>query len=276
MATNYIQEGKSMYLVTESGAKSGNPFVVGDYLPCVLLTDADADDSHKAAVATEGVFSLSVDGVTPGAVSAGDMLYWTAKDAVLSKDSTGKPFGIALEATEHASAAIKVMLTPKATVPASVGADELESNAVQEEKILNGAVTENKIGAAAVAYSKLKADVTRLLPIHQLSGSHGAKMEPTTSGFYLLITDSGEGAFTMGDPVFEGQQVAIKLEKKQTDDLVITFDSPVNDNDDDIITLDTEGESVILVAANVSATTDEALEWRVIADAGAPAFSATT
>ena len=115
MATNYIQQGKSMYLVTTSGAESGDPFVIGNYLPCVLITDADSTDSHKAVVQTVGVFNLSAKGDVNN-IAVGDMLYWLNKDTALDKTAAGKKaFGIALEATTHASNAIKVLLTPEAT-----------------------------------------------------------------------------------------------------------------------------------------------------------------
>lgn len=230
MATNFVQEGKAMYMVTASGAEAGDAFVVGDFLPGVLLTDADSDDSHKATVATEGVFSLSVNGDT-AAVSAGDALYWTDKDTPLHKDSAQKFFGIALEDTTDATAAIDVLINPKTAIPAST----------------------NKHNNVA------------------LTGAHDTKMEPTTSGFYMLATASGEGAFTMGDPEFEGQKVSITLDVLDTDDLVITFDSPVNDANNDVITMDTEGESAVLVG--VDADGAGTLEWRIVASHGTLALS---
>lgn len=230
MATNFIQEGKSMYMVTASGAESGDAFVVGDFLPGVLLTDADADDSHKATVQTDGVFSLSVNGAS-GAVSVGDALYWTNKDTPLHKDSSGKFFGIALEATTHATDAINVLINPKTAIPSSI----------------------NKHNNVA------------------LTGAHDTKMEPETSGFYMLVTASGEGAFTMGDPAFEGQNVSVTLDVKDTDNLVVTFDSPVNENNDNTLTLDTEGESVVLVGIDSDGA--GALEWRIVASHGTAALS---
>ena len=230
MATNYVQDGKSMYMVTASGAESGDAFVVGDFLPGVLLTDADADDSHKAAVATEGVFSLSVNGDT-SAVSAGDALYWTDKDTPLHKDSSGKFFGVALEATTHATNEIDVLINPKTLIPDSI----------------------NKHNNVA------------------LTGAHDTKMEPATSGFYMLVTASGEGAFTMGDPAFEGQKVSVTLETKDTDNLVITFDSPVNNNEDNTLTLDTEDESVVLVGIDSDGA--GTLEWRIVAEYGSAVLS---
>ncbi len=156
MATNYVQEGKSMYLATVTGAKSGEPFVVGDYLPCVLLTDAGADP-YMATVATVGVFKLAAKGDV-SAISAGDMLYWADKDTPLDKTAAGKkPFGVALEDSTHASNSILVMLTPKATIPDSVEEGDIDNGAVTEDKIGAGAVTEAKIGTGAVTEAKLGA-----------------------------------------------------------------------------------------------------------------------
>src|SRR6056297_2466434 len=101
MATNFISDGKKMEMATVTGGESGDAFVIGGYLPCVLLTDAETANPYNATVQTEGVFDLSVkghDGNTNAAVSAGDLLYWTDKDTALDLDSSEDPFGIALEA----------------------------------------------------------------------------------------------------------------------------------------------------------------------------------
>lgn len=272
MATNFVREGKSMYLTTASGAVAGDAFVVGDYLPCVLLTNADAGDGNKATVATEGVFKLSVNGSGGGgnAIAAGDMLYWENKNTPLSKNGEHKAFGVALETSTHASNSILVMLTPKASVPDSVDTDDLEDNAVVASKIAANAVITAKIHNANVTYAKLHADVTKHFN-HALTGAHDAKMEPATSGFYMLATADGEGAFTMGDPAFAGQKVSVTLDDKDTDNLVITFDSDINDGGDDIITMDTEGESAVLVGVTVG----DGLEWRIVASHGTLALSST-
>jgi predicted RecA/RadA family phage recombinase len=119
MATNYEQDGKKMYLETAASAESGDPMVLGDFLPVVLLKDADADDSNKAVVQTEGVFNLSVQAVDDdgnSAVSKYDALYYTSgDDPVLSKKSSGEFYGVALEAiTSGQTDTIKVMLRAKA------------------------------------------------------------------------------------------------------------------------------------------------------------------
>ena len=146
MATNYVQEGKAIYTVTADGMTSGQPIVLGNHLPGVLLTDADSTDSHKATVATEGIFDLSVwayDGSSESAVSVGDALYWDGVTASpysrINKDTSKKFFGIALEALAHGSAAdttgtIQVLLNPKVATPATVDTSDLADGAVTSAK----------------------------------------------------------------------------------------------------------------------------------------------
>jgi len=125
MATNFVRDGKKMQMPTVTGAESGDAFVVGGYLPCVLLTDAETASPYNAIVQTEGVFDLSVkgeDGSGNTAVAVGDLLYWTDKDTALNKDSSEDPFGIALEAVGSGETdTINVLLVPKAVMPASGG-----------------------------------------------------------------------------------------------------------------------------------------------------------
>lgn len=121
MATNKVQDGKFIYIETAANAESGDPMVIGGYLPCVLLTDADSDDSDKATVATEGIFDLSVeavDGDGNSAVAVGDAIYYdSGDDPVLTKKSDGEFFGIALETlTTGTTGTINVLLRPKAGV----------------------------------------------------------------------------------------------------------------------------------------------------------------
>ena len=149
MATNFIQNGKNMVMPTVTGAESGDAFVVGDYLPCVLLTDAETTGTYDATVQTEGVFDLSVkghDGSSNAAISVGDLVYWTDKDTALDVDTSESPFGIALEAVGSGETeTIKVLLTPKAVMPASVGTSDLEAAAVETAKIKDKNVTGAKL-----------------------------------------------------------------------------------------------------------------------------------
>lgn len=121
MATNKVQDGKFIYIETAANAESGDPMVIGGYLPCVLLTDADSDDSDKATVATEGIFDLEVQAVDndgSSAVAIGDAIYYdSGDDPVLTKKSDGEFFGIAVETVGSGSTGtINVMLRPKAGV----------------------------------------------------------------------------------------------------------------------------------------------------------------
>lgn len=167
MATNYVQKGKTLWMTTVSGAESGDAFVSGDFLPCVLLSDADS--SNEATVVTEGVFDLSCkahDGSQNSKIEIGDALYWTDKDTVLDKDSSQKFFGVALEeVTSGETETINVFITPKMAVPGSVGTSDLEAGAVVEAKIGAGAVVEAKLGANAVTNDKIATDVIQVAEV---------------------------------------------------------------------------------------------------------------
>jgi hypothetical protein len=84
--------------------------VVGQ-IPCVAQTDRDANGN--ASVDMDGVYNLSVKGVTNGAVNSavavGDLLYYNAAHTpVLDKDTTGIRWGYALQAvTSGATATIQ-------------------------------------------------------------------------------------------------------------------------------------------------------------------------
>ena len=258
MATNYIQEGKSMYLATITGAESGDAFVVGDYLPCVLLTDADAADSHKASVATGGVFKLAA-GNTSGEISAGDILYWESKDAVLTKDSTKKVFGIALEGTNEASAEILVLLQPRATIPGTVDADAIETNAVTTAKILNANVTLAKLHVNEVA---------RYIPREITAPSHAGTLTATTSGFVSWTTpDSSAVTATLAVPQFLGQELTLILgTRTTTGDLEVTVAESLSLNSSNRkITFNNEGEWIKLAATDVGGD----LRWVEVAKGGA-------
>ena len=267
MATNYIQEGKSMYLVTITGAESGDAFVVGDYLPCVLLTDADADDSHKATVATEGVFKLNTSD-TDGNIGIGDMLYWTNKDTPLSKATAQKAFGIALEVNDDGENEILVMLTPKATVPDTVGSDELEDNAVIAGKIAANAVTTAKIMDANVTLAKLNADAAKFLPVAIADPGDDAAIPVTASGVCALTTTEGGGETrTLAIPAFIGQQLTLTLDV-DGGDCVVTVAENV-DGTNNTLTFDNDGETLILIGTQIAG----ALVWRIVQNIGAVGLS---
>ena len=100
MATNKVQEGKTLYMAVQSGVTSGDPEMVGA-IGGVALTDRDA--AGYATLAVEGVYDLSVKGVNDAgnsAVAIGDLLYWVTGDTpqISKKSTAGKLFGVALEA----------------------------------------------------------------------------------------------------------------------------------------------------------------------------------
>lgn len=176
MATNYVQEGKILYLPTVTGAESGDAFVVGSYMPCVLLTDA-GPDPYNATVQTEGVFDLSCkahDGSSNSAIAIGDSLFWTDKDTPLDKDSSEDFFGIALEAVASGeTATINVLLVPKTSIPGSVATADIEAGAVTAVKIGADAVTTVKILNANVIADKLASDAVTTAKILDANVTHG-------------------------------------------------------------------------------------------------------
>ena len=170
MATNYIEPGKEIQMPTVTGAKSNDAFVVGNFLPCVLLTDAGASSPYEAVVATEGVFKLSVkghDGSQNAAVNIGDALHWTDKDTALDKDSSKSFFGIALEAVGSGETEeINVLLTPKAALPGSVGTVDIEAGAVSSEKLAAGAVSSEKLAGNTIQYATVEVSSAEILALN--------------------------------------------------------------------------------------------------------------
>lgn len=166
MATNYVQEGKHLRVPTAEGAKSGDPMVVGGYLTCVLLTDAESDSPYKAQVATTGVFSVSVKAVDASgnnAVEVGDAIYYdSSKDPVLSKRTGGEFFGIALEAISGGNeSAILVLIRPKAGLGAVTEATLAPS--VQDKIVqLDLTGTDNEDGTGNLAIQAQDADGNNL------------------------------------------------------------------------------------------------------------------
>lgn len=112
MATNREKAtGTRLYLTVPEGTESGDPLVIGA-MPCVALTDRDADG--KATVQTDGTFRLSVhgeDGSGNAAIALGAALY-VDTDGELNVDATnGKRFGYALEAVgSNVTATIEVKI----------------------------------------------------------------------------------------------------------------------------------------------------------------------
>lgn len=110
MAKNRIfaQGNKHLRLPVRSGLVSGDPEVVGGALPCVLLTDRDADGN--ATVSLDAVFDIPVEAAA-AAISPGHILYWDATAPRLSNTGAGVRFGYALEAVLNtATSTIRVQV----------------------------------------------------------------------------------------------------------------------------------------------------------------------
>src|SRR5437867_1935594 len=98
MANNRVRiRGKNLRMaVADGGVASGDPCLVGAAITGVAETPKDG--SNIATVAREGVYSLSVKGVTNGAsniaVAVGDKLFYSsAHTPKIDKDTTGVFFG---------------------------------------------------------------------------------------------------------------------------------------------------------------------------------------
>lgn len=201
MSTNFIQDGKNLLMPTVTGAESGDAFVIGSYLPCVLLTDADAASPYNATVKTEGVFDLSVkghDGSSNAAVAIGALLYWTDKDTPLDLDSSEDPFGIALEAVDSGSTAtIKVMLCPKAILPGTVATADIAA----------AAVTSAKLAADTIQIVEKSFSAAQIKTLYSANTNKGLEIlaAPGANKFYEFISASlfydydGSHAYTAGN-----------------------------------------------------------------------------
>ncbi len=147
MGTNFIQPGVDIKLATGTGLSANDPFLYGDFLPCVLMTDAETASPYYAVCRTSGVFDLSVKANNGGdsAVAVGDQIFYTADSTPkLNKVATGKPFGVALEAIGSGeTATIQVRLNGFYFPDGAIGADDLADDAVTLEKLY--AITQGSI-----------------------------------------------------------------------------------------------------------------------------------
>jgi hypothetical protein len=119
MATNEVyKEARQIPLTVGASKTARNPICVGS-IPGVLLETTASSGTQIATVALEGVFDLSVKGITTGggsgAVAQGDILYYVPGETPkLSKHSDGSSavrFGYALEVVESgATTTINVLI----------------------------------------------------------------------------------------------------------------------------------------------------------------------
>jgi hypothetical protein len=187
--------------------------VVGGYLPCVLLTDADSGSPYEATVATQGVFDLSVEAVDDdgnSAVSVGDAIYYASgDDPVLTKKASGEFLGVALEAIDAGcTSTINVLLRPKAGVG---GVDEGSLAALVQDRMakLSLSAVDNEDGTGTLSIQAQDAAgnsladnvITRVWTggaddfghdaINSMSVATGtSKEEITANAEYLVITDA--------------------------------------------------------------------------------------
>lgn len=112
---NYVQSDEVLDLALTTGVSAGDPVCIGQLVGVAIV---DIPNNGTGAVATEGVYRLSVkavDGAGNSAVAVGDALYYVDADAPkLSKKATGVLYGYALETiAAGATATIKVKLADK-------------------------------------------------------------------------------------------------------------------------------------------------------------------
>lgn len=247
MARNYVQPGKTLRIPTAEGAKSGDPMVIGSWLPCVLLTDAEAESPYEATVATMDVYEVSVEAVDQAgnnAVSIGDAIYYdSTKDPVLSKRANGEFFGVALEEIGAGSTdAIAVMIRPKAGT-GSITAEMLDPSVQDRLATLSLSGSDNGDGTGTLSVQAQDADGNNLeervlLRVwvnssdnFQAGAINGVTVatginheEVTASADYYVITDAtglaeltldlaSDGSVyawgSMAGPIYESGEIAI-------------------------------------------------------------------
>ena len=124
MATNFIEPGKVLSIPIVAGLASGDPYVLGNHVPGVVLNLIDiAGTDLFMDLSTEGVFMLSVrghDGLGNVGISMGNPVYYNAAHTpVLDADDSGIFFGIALDdvGSGVTSTTCRVKLMGCCTVP---------------------------------------------------------------------------------------------------------------------------------------------------------------
>lgn len=113
MATNRVYEDGEILEITSSDLDdlvSGDPVLVGDALPGVLLTDATA--SNVASVQFDGVFDLLAVCCGGSAIAVGNKLYLptSASTTLYNSSASGAQFGYAMEALASGSGVINVKI----------------------------------------------------------------------------------------------------------------------------------------------------------------------
>ena len=106
MATNYVQEGKTLN-VNASGADIAS----GDFVPIGTIAGiakTDIADGKTGAAHITGVFSVPK---ASGAVTQGQKLYWNSTNSNLTTTASGNTIsGVAAEAAASGDSNVKILL----------------------------------------------------------------------------------------------------------------------------------------------------------------------
>lgn len=106
MATNFVQEGKTLnYTPSGADVASGDFVVIGAIGAVAKTTIADG---KTGAVHITGVFSVAK---ASGAVTQGQKLYWNSSNSNLTTTASGNTLvGVAAEAAASGDATVKILL----------------------------------------------------------------------------------------------------------------------------------------------------------------------
>lgn len=106
MATNYIQDGKTLNYTASGADISSGDFVLVGVLGGIAQTDIA--DGKTGAVCVAGVFSVPK---ASGAISQGAKLYWNATNGNLTTTATGNTIvGVAARAAASGDSHVDIML----------------------------------------------------------------------------------------------------------------------------------------------------------------------
>ncbi|KFO67852.1 hypothetical protein ER57_07945 [Smithella sp. SCADC] len=205
MGTNFIQPGVDIKLATGSGLSANDPFLYGDFLPCVLMTDAETASPYYAVCRTSGVFDLSVkaNNGSASAVAVGDQIFYTAESTPkLDKVATGKPFGVALEAIGSGeTATIQVRLNGFYFPDGAIATDDLADDAVTLAKLYAIAQGSIIVGGADNAPTALAAKTSGQILIGDGTDLKSVAMSGD-------VTIGATGATTIGAGKVESSMLA--------------------------------------------------------------------
>ena len=214
MATNFIQPGVDIKLATGSGLSANDPFLYGDFLPCVLMTDAETASPYYAVCRTSGVFDLSVkaNNGSPSAVAVGDQIFYTAGSTPkLDKVATGKPFGVALETVDSGeTGTIQVRLNGFYFPDGAIGTDDLADDAVTLAKLYAIAQGSIIVGGADNAPTALAAKTSGQILIGDGTDLKSVAMSGDVTISNAGVTTIGAGKVTqkmLKDSTYETFQV---------------------------------------------------------------------